>query len=366
LSEETNITTDLRGEAREVGEAFGRRAAVLIAQEHARMNLLLDDDGRRRIERFVTVVEAHCPWWLDEVAGIAAGSGIAAEAILLANCMPFSADEPGSDDNCTSFIVMGDQSADGRPMMLKVRDFKPSVQVAGLRQVEARHRVVFGTNIDHLGYAYFVNDKGLVGGNNTGGPVVGDPQAVAFDDCHILRLVAETCTDVDEALDLVDLLVRSGHVGFGGWQRGVILLLMDARGKAVAVEASPSRVVTRVLETGRHVFANHFLTEEMSRLRPVEDMSSISVISSSTRLARGRQLMGEAPAKLTIDDLMRISRDEQDAPFSICNPTSTCPWQTVSAFACRVADTVDRYDIRIANGCQTDTEYRQWSMAGPL
>ena len=362
----TNITTDLRGAARDVGEAFGRQAAALIAEEHARMNLVLDDDGRRRIERFAAVVEAHCPWWLDEVAGIAAGSGIAAESILLANCKSLAADDPGSDDNCTSFIVMGDHSADGRAMMLKVRDFRRSDQVAGLRHVDATHRAVFGTNVDNLGYAFFANDKGLVGGNNTAGPVVDDPHAVAFDDCHVLRLVAETCADVDEAVDLVDALVRRGHVGFGGWERGMILLLMDARGKAVAVEVSPSRVVTRVLEGGRHVFANHFLTEEMSRLRPVEDMPVVSVGSSSTRLARGRQLMSEAPAKLIVDDLVRISRDEQNSPFSICNPTSTYPWQTVSAFVCRVADSVDHYDVRIANGCQADTEYRRWSMAGPM
>lgn len=361
-----NITTDLRGAPHVVGEAFGCQAGASIAEEHARMNLVLDDDGRRRVERFAAIVAAYCPWWLDEVAGTAAGAGFAAELILLANCRPFEANAPGSDDNCTSFIVMGDHSADGWPMMLKVRDFRHSVQVAGLRHIDAAHRVVFGTNVDNLGYAFFVNDKGLVGGNNTGGPVVDDPVAVGFDDCHILRLVAETCTDVDEAIDLLDALVRDGHVGFAGWQRGMILLLMDARGKAVAAEVSPSRLVTGVLESGRHVFANHFLTEEMSRLRPVEEMSAASALSSSTRLARGRQLMGQAPAKLIVDDLVRISRDKRNAPCSICNPTSTYPWQTVSAFVCRVAETVERYDVRIANGCQADTEYRRWSMSGPM
>ena len=108
-----NITTDLRGAARDVGEAFGRQAAALIVEEHARMNLVLEDDMRRRIGRFAAVIEAHCPWWLDEVAGIAAGSRIAEELILLANCKSLEADGLGSDDNCTSFVVMGDHSANG-------------------------------------------------------------------------------------------------------------------------------------------------------------------------------------------------------------------------------------------------------------
>ena len=345
----------LTGTGREIGRKLGMRFKKNLKETP---NVPVQKD---RLRKFTAIIEETAPWWLEEVSGMAESADVKPEEILMRNCLPA---KPGKYylGGCTSFLIMGNRSKNGYPLLLKIRDEKPLFQIAGIKGISGTHRYIFGTNIDNLGIAHFLNEKGLAGANNTGSPVISGISDLGFNDCHIMRLVAEKAKNCEQALELIEKWIAKGYVGNGGYKRGMIFLFADPR-KGLVIENTAEKIDYRFVNKGIFIYTNHFLLGEMKSVIDGKRATEVPSVSSRIRRRRGKELIGKMKnAKVGIGDLKRISRDTGNFPYSICNSSDTFPWRTVSAFI----HSVDLHKRRsfVSNRAPVDTEYISLSVNG--
>ncbi len=321
---ESKDTIELEGTAEEVGGKLGKVLGKFLTRKD---NISIQ---RERLKKFTAIIEEIAPWWLEEASAIARVSGVKLEKLLMRNCLPLKPNKyyPG---NCTSFLIMTDRSKKNCPFLLKIRDEKPSHQIAGIKEIRGTYRYIFGTNVGNLGIAHFLNEKGLAGANNTGSPISSGANDLGLNDCHVLRLVAEKAKDCQETLKIIQEIVEKGYCGSGGFQRGMIFLFADIGGEGLLIENSSQNITYRFVSKGVHLRTNHFLLPEIKSIANRGRNSEISMKSSRIRYKRGKQLLKETK-KLEAKDLFRFSRDTANAPFSLCNGSNSFPWRTLSAF----------------------------------
>lgn len=310
------------GSAHERGSALGRVLAAHLDNERA---LNVDPARVRGFERLLAETAPH---WLEEAAAFAKAASLPLEQLLYANC---KAQEPNRFymGGCTSVLALGDDCADYCGLLLKVRDEAPLPQYTGLRDSD-RGRCLWGTNSGNLGYAHARNEHGLAIANNTGSPINECAPAVCFGDCHLLRLIVERANDCGEALEVFAELHGRNLCGTAGYRKGMIFLMMDIGGMGLIIEASPAKWCHRFVESGRHVYSNHFLLPQAASFTDRSRDCEVPLQSSKTRYQRGVELVeGEA---LTLQDLKTFSRDKANGRFSICNDSDHFPWKTISSW----------------------------------
>ena len=106
---------------RERGRQYGEQARTQIAvsidfyrDEFERRSGLTWDEVRRRAPQWVPLIEAYHPEALEEVRGVAEGSGFAFEEILALNGRgELRIEDPFGGDGCTSFSLTGAAAGDG-------------------------------------------------------------------------------------------------------------------------------------------------------------------------------------------------------------------------------------------------------------
>ena len=181
-------------------------------------------------------------------------------------------------------------------------------------------------------------------------------------DCHALRLLAERAADCDQALEIMRELVGRSDAGYGGYQRGMIFVLTDARGKAILVETTMSKIAWRWIESGKYVITNHYRIPEIRDLAPEELMGGFMVKHTKVRFERGRELLSKT-GRIGLEEMMRFARDPENPPWHICNAGERLPFKTVSGFICRTEPSKDPQSW-IANGCPTEVPFQRWGWNG--
>ncbi|HWL51644.1 MAG TPA: C45 family autoproteolytic acyltransferase/hydrolase [Chthoniobacteraceae bacterium] len=321
------------GTAAEVGAAQQRAWRAAWEPFHARLHA----EGNRRIDaarvrQLVALLETWAPDWLIEAEAFA---GEHLEGYLDDQCRRLQPDPHTlAEANCSTLLALGRATADGAPLLLKIRDEAPHPQIRFRRKVGATRAVLTGTNLGNLGIAQMANDAGLVGANNTGGPLKECSGEVGLNDCLVLRLIAETCATCAEAVRLLERLAAARALGNGGYARGMIFLLADATGRGVIAECSRTEVAVREVTDGVCGRTNHFLLPEMGALGDPARNREIAVQSSLERYDRLMKLARELPT-LSPERLMEISRDTAGT-YPLCQSASTLPWRTVSSWVHRV------------------------------
>lgn len=316
------------GSPAEVGQAMARRIGALwqsFHEEWRREKAQARRIDHARVAAFRGILAQAAPWWLEE-AGEFAGRNLA--AYLDFNCReprPHKISPPG---NCSTILVLGRRSRNAQPLLLKIRDELPFPQVMFRRAIQGRHAVLSGLNIGNLGLAHFLNDAGLAGANNTGGHFRDKETRVGLNDCQILRLVAETAANCNDALQVIQRLLAQKMVGDAGYARGMIFLFADSRGQGLLVECSRQRLAYRFRKEGLILRTNHFLLKEL-----VSETDQAIVGDTVSSMARYRRLVALTRERKAISakDLQTIARDDQ-GEFPLCNTSSKFPWRTISAW----------------------------------
>ena len=327
----TSFVPSFSGTPAAVGAAMAARwgaewRGVLTRWRNARSD---GGAGRDRpwIRGFEVLLRTHAPHWLEEASAFA---GETLEDFLDFNSRPPSAPPAIQAGHCSSMVAVGRATADGHPLLLKIRDEAPWPQIAYRRRVAGGPAVLGGANSGNLGLAQFLNEAGLAGANNTGGPILDPSLDVGLNDCHVLRLVAERARDCDGALDVIRELLGKGALGLGGYRKGMIFFFADARGRGLLVECSRRHLAHRFLEDGLLSRANDYRLPEMQAEMDASRHAHPWHLSSLARSARIAALLGEA-GPLTVETLARISRDTE-GEFPLCNVTDRFPFRTVSAW----------------------------------
>ena len=256
--------------------------------------------------------------YLDEMRGIADGSGVTFEDVLGLNVrteIMFSAEARralGSHNaprgECTSFCLVPEVSASGRLLIGENWDWlthcTDTVVVLEVEQddgpafvtvVEAGLLAKAGMNSSGIGLV----TNALVTEVDRGEP--GIPYHV------VLRslLDAETFTD---AFVTLQREMRSSAANY---------LIANDRGVALDLESAPGdfrRLYPIMPEGGVLLHTNHFLT----RSPDVADLSLWSMPDSIARLVRARSLLDAMPRPLSREQMAQVLSDHSDYPSALC------------------------------------------------
>lgn len=259
-------------------------------------------------ERFIPPIEAYAPHLLEEMRGIAEGSGHDLREIVAVNSrtelmygVPFG--------ECTSIGVTPEASADGHLRLAQNWDWKASLSGALVLWVIRRDDgpdvltlteagMVGKIGVNASGFAMCVNL--LKSYQDTGQPAV--PMHI------ILRRVLEEAHSVEEAIALIGSAKRHTSCNH---------LIADCNGHLADVEATPFGRQVLSPTRGVLVHANHCLDEELApHDRTVRDQPE-----TLARCERATRLSQEPP----IDEarLRSILSDHATAPNSICRHVQT-------------------------------------------
>ncbi len=236
----TEIVT-LRGDARAVGRRLGELNGEDIRQ-HMRKVL---DGWRKRglsdknmIERsgpFCRFAARFSPAWADEHAACAETAGVRLElyeAYLAGKYRSlFFVDE------CTSFLAVGGATADGATLFHKNRDNVARAQCAYQKKIShASNPAGFYSigDTSDTGLMMMVNEHGLAGSADTGGLREDRPKGKGVMNPYILRVVAERAERCQDALEIIQQMIKDGWYA-GGSQTGTHWLFADRFGKGLRV-----------------------------------------------------------------------------------------------------------------------------------
>jgi isopenicillin-N N-acyltransferase-like protein len=302
---------DLAGSPFDLGRGHGTALAGRIGTNYALYSRIIHETtglnqpalfGAAR--RFLESLEEHAPELAEELAGLAAGSGLPQEAIMVLNArseLAYSAGLAGGGE-CTAVGLEGSRSLGGMSLLAQNWDWLPALKdgLAVLRLAPRRGprllAFVEAGQVAKIG----LNEAGLGVLLN----MVHGPAAATGLPVHVLlRLILE-CGDVAAAAALLQGLPRAGSAHF---------LVGQAQGPVRGLETSPAGVAELAAAEGVLAHTNHFLDPVLAQV----DKGLSLILDSPSRLRRALRLLA-AQATWDPAGLEEIFRDHQGLPGAIC------------------------------------------------
>lgn len=276
-----------------------------------------------KIKRFEKHLEKF-PFLIEEISNYCKGADISFKNLLKLKLGNYKIPEI----SCTSLFSSSEFYNEKAAIAMKIRDELPLPQYICKKKNEDKIPYFFSGSIPGIGYSFFINEKGFLGINNTGSFLKDElTRDCGFDDCDILRAVAESCDGVDEAIGFIKKLHIDRIVGYTGKKRGMIFLFSE-REKASLVELNSFELNHKTI-TYKLGLTNDFLLPESEQWIRSEETEGTK--SSRFRKKRLDEIFDENE-KLSLWKLIWISRDKKYYPYSICRDTSLMPVRTVSVF----------------------------------
>jgi len=296
----TEIEVD--GSHREAGELIGEAARELIRESidyYEEHHEAMAGTSFRVAQQEASVYLVHARRWVpqivDELEGMAEGSGVPLGKLLVPNCgeeltcsdeAGLLAAGPAQTGHCTSFAVV----SDGHAVVGHNEDWYSGDTP---RNVLLRMRLTDGTRIVSITPACLlassgISSRGIATSANT---VFSNDVKMGVPNNFIRRWMLEAPT-LEEARVRACLPARA---------RGSNHLLADTHGRIWDVETSATAAVT--LESGSSmVHTNHYLHDSML---PYE--MAVPLESSRARFDRARELLARANERA--GDVRRLARD---------------------------------------------------------
>ena len=363
------------GSARERGRIHGHAARTRVERSVATYARLfaycgIDWAGAQRLGAgYAAVIEAFDPEALEEIRGIAEGSGRHLNEILALNARteilppsyPGSPSERWQDiaaanvaggvpdwGECTSLAIAPAHSTTGTTLLAQNWDWLGAQRKA---LVLVRYAETGGGQCVTLTEAGMLAKIGL---NSHGFGVClnilrsKDDGAHPGVPVHVLLRGLLKCADVESAVR------RAGKLVFGGSSN---VLCADAAGDSAALEFSPRGLEVVRGESGVQralCHTNHFLAPASA-----QHQASLSPgLSTVPRLERILELTGAHTGRYSPEDLQRMLRDESDGYLSICRrpDPALAPEACVETVASVVMDLGAR-EMRVAPDVPSLTEY---------
>ena len=319
----------LANDPAEAGRCYGETAAPALRERVGRMRRAAAagpwSGGQlaERAARFRAFVGRVAPHWLDEARAAAAAAGIGPDDLFVLNALPEGFWDHGTG-GCTSCIAVG-RAAGGATLLHKNRDIRAETQDLHVRRAAGGARLLASRDVGNLGFAHFHSGRALAGGNNTGSPIAADEfRPCGLNCCHLLRLVAERAASCDEALAVLDDALARGVAGGSAHRRGMIFLFAEP-GRGLVVEMTSRRLAHQEVRHGLLVRTNHFLLCPMVPYRATAPNPN-----TRRRYDRAHELLDPLDP-VAVPDLVRMSRDHNDGPDSICCDDREHFWMTQTA-----------------------------------
>ena len=237
----TALPISLCGTPEEVGRRFGEvnakdiRAHMKTILGHWREKGLTDKTMIEKSEPLKQFIKKLAPSWEGEFVGCSEGAQVDPDLY-----MAFQAGKYRSIffvQECTSFLAVGDASADGATLFHKTRDNRIRGQCAYWKALDHGSKpAAFHATGDtsDVGVMMMVNEHGVAGSADMGGLKVKKPKGKGVMNPYILRLIAERAERVEDALEIIQMCIRDDWYA-GGSSTGTNWSFADRYGKGLRV-----------------------------------------------------------------------------------------------------------------------------------
>ena len=302
----------------EIGKAHGVQAKPQIDITIATYKAMFKDysgidwaKAKVYARTFIPAITAYDPDIMEEIRGVAEGSGYDLEDILALNVrseIVMQGAQVNAMDGCTSFAFTPDWTATGETYIGQNWDWKQTQQKAvvilHIKQASpTKPDITVATEAGIVGKIGY-NSAGIgVCLNALGSDKVVQGQVLPL---HIaLRGVLNSVT-------LSDAIRASGTMNLSCCAN---FTMASASGQAVCMEIGPGDVDVIYAEDGYCAHTNHFYAP---RLAHVRDTGRIAFPDTYLRLGRVRVYVKKLDGKVSIGDLKNMLRDHVGHPDSIC------------------------------------------------
>lgn len=294
---------------RQIGQAVPHQIRHSIDNAH---NLLADayetlgltwDGAQIQARKYLPFAQERYPQYVDEIMGMAEGSSVSFEDLVVLNAMEAVTTDALHLTRCTSFAVNGMRTADGHVLIGHNEDWVPEDEddvyvIHAIPDDEPPFLAMsYGGLLPNIGF----NSKGIAQFCDSVYPNdsrIGIPRVVV----SRAVLAAETPADA-----IRFMLAPHRAAGYNH-------LLAHESGELYNVEVSARRFAIIYGNEGCVVHTNHYLSETMQE---VED-SPDELISSRVRYFRAKRLLKQVP-KHSIKTLQSILKDHVNFSNSVCN-----------------------------------------------
>jgi isopenicillin-N N-acyltransferase-like protein len=304
-------------------------------------------------ERFLPVIDAYAPHLVEEMRGIAEGTGHDLRAIVALNCRTELLYAVGKAIECTSLGVTPPASADGHVRLAQNWDWHPSMTGALVLWVIRR---ADGPDLLTLTEAGMV---GKIGANARGLAMVvnlltsdADHPGPALPMHVILRKVLEDAGSVSSATAMIAAAARCSSCNH---------MLADCDGNLADVEATPQGIVELRSDRGVLTHTNHCLDPDLA----ARDSYARDKPDTLARGARAEALAGRA----SLDEaaMRAILADHSTAPKGICrHPQPDLPFAEQAATIASLIFDLTAGTLALADGEPCETPYRRLRLSDYL
>lgn len=300
---------EISGSPHHMGRMLGEQAAALIQSMLDDYRTFMHkvsgfnwDEAVRESQKYLPYAQAAFPQYVEEVAGIAEGAGVAFRDAWLLNCYEGVAEDQKLMA-CTSIGASDDVTADGHVYLAHNEDWisGDSKRVYLVRAVPDD-----GPPFLAMSYGPLLCNVGM----NAAGIAVGIDSVYPTDvRVGIPRVLASRAVLAAERLsDAIRACLPKRRAG------GYNYMLADRNGEIFSVESSATDHDFLYAHNGWLVHTNHYLSLKMRRIEQPGVYASTNI-----RLRRAERLLRRQTGDITVATLQAILRDHASYPDSICN-----------------------------------------------
>jgi predicted choloylglycine hydrolase len=307
---------NLTGSPYEIGFKHGRQLRELIAGYYSYCCMILNESSEQIQEEILYKVEDGLrnayPEALEEMRGIADGSKLTYEQILLMNFTSEVRSQLSS--GCTGFTAVENATKSKQPIMGKTRDM--GSQLFFPFQIGMKIRTSDETNI-FLAEAFSgmavtgcgMNNHGLGLALNVIISITDTDDTIGVQRAFLARLILEKCRSVEEAIKYCSMHDTA--------YQGVNFLLCDSQGDSALIEKSHCHQAIIRAEDGVLASTNYFQNPKM------QEFSTIIGGSSKARLDRMTVLLQSDIGQIDLAVAKKFLRDHSYGldNLSICRHT---------------------------------------------
>ncbi|MFO7837065.1 MAG: C45 family peptidase [Candidatus Thorarchaeota archaeon] len=321
------------------------------------------DDIGDITRRYETLLEKAFPEIIDETRGIADGAELDYQTALLVllfwEVRDTASHENHSlpDSDCSSFVAAGDATDGDIHLATQNSDWPLRMHGKNLPQVfhispEDRYRFIGRGLAGNLGRPSVVgfNEEGLA---FVGSGIVQTKGAdFGFPPLTITRIGLETCSTVDEFVELVRKIPSWGHAGEN-------VDVVDKNGNMVRVSFSTKRVCT--VQTKNHflVSTNHYHNSEMSHFGPEKKEDYISTFTRYERLV---ELVWENYGEINRDVAESIMSDHKYGNRPPEGNKSICRHGPLNETLCNMLSLPSKKEFWISDGTPCEGDYLKYRL----
>jgi len=349
-------TVLIEGEARERGRQHGQAARDQVGlsverymERFAHFAKLTPDEARRRAAEFAPAIEAYDPEILEEIKGVAEGAGFRTEDLLAVNCRSEVMFGTAPLNECTSFALQPNVTANGHTYAGQNWDWAPDIKetliLVCIKQ-EPRPTVVL---LDEAGMVgrMGLNSAGIALSTNT---LISEQRQMGVPYNILLRGILNTST----MADAIAALVRPTRAISANY------MIAHGNGQTIDIEASPVHIDHLAPQNGIITHGNHFAGSRLVG----RDLSLERFPDSLYRDCRLRDRLEPYVPEITEDQIREALQDSFGDPDAICRHSNPVQgeFDQLETVASIIMDATDQRFL-VSRGSPDSNPYFEFAVA---